>query len=627
MGIEQVSPRDVQEQVRQSKKRFKNFRNARLMFLRAYVGQYYDQSHGKVGSESFNLIHNAIRQLLPNIAMNFPRFTVTSNFLASRQYGEMLGQALDFDSKQQDLRQIIRVGIVDALFTLGILKTGLQESDSVQRFDEVTALDTGKVFTENVDFDNFVVDPASREHLFKDARWMGDTIIVPRQGLLESGLYNNELIEQLPPVNEANNAAREANDLSRRSLNGTDTDLMDEVAITELWVPGANMLLTVPGGKDVAFDEYLRTDDYYGPNTGPYTLLSMNPPVPGNPLPVPTVGLWYDLHVKANEMVEKIIDQATSQKDVVAYKPTSADDAEAFKDAADGGSVATDDPDGVQVKSFGGQQPSNEAALGSLQNWFNMIASNPQALAGERIDAGSATEARILQGNANIGLEDAKDMVYQWVADEARKRAWYLHTDPFIEVPLISRQQIPAQFASGPNGPVMMEPGRFEDVQIMLTSEARQGSWLDFTFEVEADSMSRPDRQQRFAEALDFAVKILPSATQSALAMFNMGIPFNAKEFIVRMAKIRGIEWMDEVFFDPDFQFRMQQMMMAGPSPVGSQGSPQQGQPQQESPLLGILQNGQAQVQKTQNQQQQQNQDAQAGAIAGQQQLRTEGFG
>ena len=626
MGIEQVSPRDVQEQVRMSKKRFRNFRDARVMFLRAYVGQYYDKAHGKVGSEAFNLIHNAIRQLLPNIAMNFPNFTVTSSFLATRQYGEMLAQALDFDSKQQDLRQIIRVGIVDALFTMGILKTGLAESDSVQRFDELTAIDTGKVYTENVDFDNFVVDPSSREHLFKDARWMGDTIVVPRQGLLESGLYNNELIEQLPPV-DSNPRSKGAHDLSRRNMNGHDDDLMDEVEITELWVPGANMLLTVPGGKDVAFDDYLRVDDYYGPNSGPYTLLSMNPPVPGNPLPVPTVGLWYDLHVKANEMVEKIIDQATRQKDVIAYKPTSADDAEAFRDAADGGSVATDDPDGVQIKSLGGQQPSNEAALGSLQNWFNMIASNPQALAGERIDASSATEARILQGNANIGLEDAKDMVYQWVADEARKRAWYMHVDPFIEVPLISRQQIPAKFASGPGGPVMVEPGRFEDVQIVLTPAARSGDWLDFTFEVEADSMSRPDRQQRFAEALDFAVKIVPAATQSALAMFQIGIPFNVKEYIVRMAKLRGIEWMDEVFFDPDFQFRMQQMMLAGPSPVGSQGSPQQGQPQQESPLLGILQNGQAMVNKTQNETQQINQDAQAGASAGQAQLRSEGFG
>lgn len=626
MSIERIAPRDVQEQVNQSKKRFKNFKDARVMFLRAYVGQYYDQAHGKVGSEAFNLIHNAVRQLLPNIAMNFPNFTVTSQFLASRPYGEMLAQALDFDSKQQDLRQIIRVGIVDALFTLGILKTGLAESDSVHAFDELTAIDTGRIFTENVDFDNFVVDPSSREHLFKDARWMGDTIIVPRQGLLESGLYNNELVEQLPAVDD-NPRNSGAHDLSRRSLNGTDGNLMDEVAITELWVPGANMLITVPGTKDVSFDDYLRVDDYYGPNTGPYTLLSMNPPVPGNPLPVPTVGLWYDLHVKANEMVEKIIDQATAQKDIMVYKPTSADDAEAMRDAADGGSVATDDPSGVEVKSLGGQHPSNEAALGSLQNWFNMIASNPQALAGERTDAGSATEARILQSNANVGLEDAKDMVYQWVADEARKRAWYMHTDPFIEVPLVSRQQIPAKFASGPHGPVMVEPGRFEDVQVLLTPAARSGDWLDFTFEVEADSMSRPDRQQRFAEALDFAVKIVPSATQSALAMFQIGIPFNVKEYIVRMAKLRGIEWMDEVFFDPDFQFRMQQMMLAGPSPVGSQGSPQQGQPQQDPALLGILQNGQAMVQKTQDQAQQANADAQAGAAASQSQLRTEGFG
>ena len=494
MGIEQVSPRDVQEHFARGRKRLRNFRDARVMFLRNYTGPYYDKALGKVGGEAINLIYNAVRNLLPNIAMNFPKHVVESRFLASRPYADMLSLALEYNDKEQDMREKIRVWIVDAIFTLGIFKTGIAESDSLVVFDEDQGIDAGEVYTENVDFDNFVVDPDSRQHLFRDAKWMGDIITVSRDSLLETGLYDNDLIEQLLSVGAKTNR-KTAAELSRRGLQGPDGDFIDEVEIAELWVPGSNILLTIPGSTDVEFDDYLRVDDYYGPKKGPYTLLSLSPPVPGNPLPVPQVGVWNDIHKLANDMAEKIIEQAQRQKDVIVYKPSAADDAEAMRDAADGDGIMTDDPDSVQVRSLGGQQSSNEIHLNSLTNWFNMMASNPQALAGQpQQGVGSATEARILQGNANIGLEDAKDLVYIGVAQEAGKRVWFFHADPLIEVPLIRRDQIPAQFASGPQGPIMVQPAQMKEVQVFLTPEARRGDWLQFTFTIESESMSRKDQ-------------------------------------------------------------------------------------------------------------------------------------
>lgn len=629
VDIERVSPRDVHQHYRRGRDRLKNFRDARLMFLRNYTGPYYDKALGKVGAEALNLIYHAVRNLLPNIAMNFPKHVVESRFLASRPYADLLGLALEYHDKEQRLDEKIRVGIVDAIFTLGIFKTLIGESDSLVTFDDDgDAIDPGQVVTDVVDFDNFVVDPDSMEHLFADAKWMGDIIRVPRMNLLDSGLYNNELVEQLPSVDDMVKNRR-AKDLSRHGVRNPDTEFMDEVEIAELWVPGSNIMLTIPATADVSFDDYLRVDDYYGPKEGPYTLLSLSPPVPGNPLPVPQVGVWNDIHKLANEMAEKIIEQAKRQKDVVTYKPSAADDAEALRDAQDGEAIMTDDPDGVQVKSLGGQQASNEIHISQLTNWFNMMASNPQALAGERVDADSATEARILQGNANIGLEDAKGLVYKWVGREASKRAWYFHTDPLIEVPLIRRDQIPARFADGPFGPVMVEPSRLQEVQVFLTPEARRGDWLHFTFSIESESMGRKDQNTRFAEVMDFAVKIMPAALQAAEAAFRMGLPFNVKVYVERLARTRGITWMDEVWFDPEFQFRIQQMMLAGPSPVGSQGAAQQGNPANaQNPLAAILQNGQpGQVGAVPSQQKLANQESQLGANAAQSQLRSEGFG
>lgn len=618
-----LSPKKVQEAVHRGFDRFRNFRNARLMFLRNYTGQYYDQEAGEIGEEALNLIFYAIRTLVPNMVMNFPQHSVASNFLASREYGELLGMALSWHDKRTRIRDVYRRVIVDAIFTLGVLKTGLAESDSVYAFDEYDQIDPGEVYTEAVDFDNFVVDPASRDHLFRDAAWIGDRITIPRERLLESGLYNNELVEQLPQAGQNINDKEFAYQMSMRKIRQEDDfSMQDEVEVVELWVPSAQSIITVPGSKHTTFDDYLRVDDYYGPDEGPYTLLAMTPPVPGNPLPVPLVGVWNDLHTLGNRMARKIVNQAERQKDIVTYRRAAADDAQEMLDAGDGEAVASDDPDGVRVLSFGGQQSSNEVHLAQLHSWFNMMAANPQQMGGQRFDADSATEAKILAGNASVGLEDMKDLVYQMAADEARKRAWYFHTDPLIQVPLIRRVQLPAEFQMGPDGrPQMTAPPEMQEIQVFLTPEARRGDFLDFTFSVEPESMGRKDSNTRFQEAMEFAVKIMPSAMQVAQTAAMLGIPFSAKEFIVRMARDRGIDWMDQVFYDPEFQQQMMTRMMMGPDPAQSQGQAQQPNAGVggggANPLAAMLQNGQpGQVAKTRSPETQDHRDAQMGETA-----------
>lgn len=611
--VSEISPKKVQDAVHRGAKRLHNFRTSRLMFIRNYVGQYYDAEQGEIGNEALNMIFNAVRILVPNIVMNHPKHRVQSKFLAGQEYAELLELALEQHSKQTNISDVYRRVIVDAIFTLGIMKTGLAESDSVVALGaEYGQYDVGEVYTEAVDFDNFVVDPASREHMFADASFIGDKICMPREVLLDSGLYRNDLVERLPKASERATRDIQASEISKRNIQtDEDHDLLDEVEVYEVWVPGANALVTVPASKDVSFDEYLRVEDYYGPDDGPYTLLSLTPPVPANPLPVPMVGVWNDLHVLGNRMAKKIIDQAQRQKDIVFYRRAQADDAEEAKEAGDGDAIASDDPDGIQVKSFGGQRRENEAHMAHLQSWFNQMAANPEAVGGQRLDADSATEARILAENANIGLQDATDLVYRAAAKEGRKRAWYFHTDPFIQVPLIRRQEVQQPPITAPNGVPIPGGTQVQEVQVFLTPEVRRGDWLDYNFEVEPESMQRKDSQTRFAEAMDFATKILPSAMQTAQTAFMLGLPFDVRTFILRMAKDRGIDWMDHVFFDPDFQMRMMMQMMSGPQPGQGQPTQQTQNPAVDrmraggrdrgpgngrggqDPLAAILQNGQ----------------------------------
>lgn len=620
----EISPQNLQEAVEQGYKRLQNFRAARLLFLKQYVGQWYDAEGGVVGNEPLNLIFNAIRVLVPNIVFNFPKHVVESDYLAYREYGEMLGRALSAHDRKINIRDIYARGIVDAIFTMGIWKTGIADSGSAILFEQGESVDPGTVYTANVDFDNFVFDPNARK--IEEGMFVGDKIRTSRVGLLESGQYRNDLIEQLPSANSHGDLGRSGSDeLSARSINYMETgDLEDEVEVYELWVPRAKAVVTIPAGRGsgIAVSDFLRVTDYYGPDTGPYTYLSLTPPVPNNPVPIALVGVWYDLHVMANRMVRKVMDQADRQKSIVGYRRSAADDAQEALDASDGEAVAMDDPDGVRTYQFGGQERSNDGHIEQLQTWFNMMAANPQGVSGISTGADSATEAKILQGNASIGLEHIKDLVYIAGAEEAAKRAWFFHTDALIELPQTRREHTPAQVEMGPTGPIVISPARDKEVQVFLTPEARRGDWLDFAFQIEPESMGRIDAASRLRQAMDFAVKILPAAANAAQVCSMMGVAFSFPRFVTRMAKEVGITWLDEVFQDPEFQQKMMIQMMQGPQPGGSQGQATPNSGARSPGSTDVLQNGQpGTVAKTMDDNQQGNYDAQAGANEGQSDL------
>ena len=453
----------------------------------------------------------------------------------------------------------------------------------------------------------------------------GDRITVPRQTLLDSGLYRNDLVERLPRAGgQGNRADGSAYAVSMKNIEIDDNyALQDEVEIYEIWVPSANAVITVPADKEVTFPDYLRVTDYYGVKEGPYTFLALTPPVPGNPLPIPSVGIWYDLHVLANRMSKKIVEQAERQKDIVTYKRTSVDDAEQLKNAGDGEAVAVDDVDGVKTMSFGGQQNSNENHLQSLENWFNQMAGNVNQVGGQNIEAKSATASNILQQNSGIGLEDMRDAVYRMAAQEARRRCWYFHTDPLMQMPLTKRQPTTqGQMVNTPTGPQWLQSPVMQEVQVILTPEARSGNFIDFTFSIEPESMGRRDGKTRLAQAMAFAQQVLPAVAAAAQIFMSLQIPFSAKAMLLRMAKDSGIEWMDEVLYDPEFQMQMQQQMMMGPQAAESKGQIA-GQP---NPGLNpsILQNGQPGTVQAPppTPGQQQGQEAQLGANDAQQEIK-----
>lgn len=549
-----IGPQKLADATRQGFNRIRAYRRARAMFIRGYVGQYYktDASLGKnekTGDLPLALIFNAIRATVPHLVMQNPKHGVYTEYTELENFATITAKRLDSVTKQIKLFNILRSWIVDAFFGFGVVKTGIKETGKFVSVDNIN-VDPGQVFVETVDLDDFVFDPMTVESLFTDASFVGNRVRVPRQLLLDAKGYDHDLIKKLPKSPE-NNSSRRTRDISGADTFGNDYALFrDYVDVIELWVPDAEALVTIADPIQGSVAGYLREVEFHGPEDGPFTYLSFSQPVPGNPLPVAPVSLWYDLQTAANSVFKKSIDQALRQKDIILYNPANADTAKDIVDGYDGEAIASEDPSAVNTVSLGGSNNKNDQMVGTLQTWFNYMAGNPDMMSGLQSDVETATQAQIMQGNAGITQEDAKNILYNQTGEVSSKIAWYVADDP-------------------------------------LDKTLEKEDWLEFVFSIVPKSMGKISPQVRMQRMLQLATTVIPAAAQTAQICLSMGTQFSFPKFVMAVAKELDLEDMiSDVFIDPEHIQKLATMLTLGvahPSKSGETGG---------LSMPGILQNG-----------------------------------
>lgn len=543
-----IDARKYANAVKQGFERMKFYRRSRAMFIKAYVGQYYAKKFGLIGDEPVNLIFHTIRSMVPNLVMKSPINKVDTETLEYSDYAFLLSKALNWLDDTINFKDILRYGIVDAMFGLAVFKTGLAKSGSLINFGDIV-LDNGQVYTDNVSLDDYVFDPSCK--ILKNAIFEGDRNRIPRQILLDDDDFDHDLVMELPSSRHPD-AAKKIEALTQSNLSSQEIyELQDYVDVVETFIPEANAIAVIADPEQIILNDYLSLREYYGPKEGCYTKLTLTQPVPDNPFPIAPVSIWYDMHHIANKVMKKVMLKADRQKDVAVYDPGAADEAEDIRTSDDGDMVAGN-PDTVKVVSFGGSKSDDHAVMTSLKEWFNYISGNPDQMAGVTPGAKTATGQSILQGNMSIGLDDLNSMVYDCGKELNKKMAWFLHTDPLIDLPFSHRK---------PGG---------EKIQLKLTPEERSGDFLDFNFTIKQRSMSRLDPAIRAKRIEEFGTKVVPSICTSAQICMQMGVPFNVTKSLSDMADEMGIlEEVHDWLVDPTFIQRMQLMMVMGPQPTG----------------------------------------------------------
>jgi len=555
-----VAAKKISGVVKEGFEFMKHYCGARAMFIKDFVGQYYNKPKGMTGDYPINLIFMAIRVLIANLVMQNGLNKVTTDMIAHKEYAELLGLALDKSQKQRKLHKVLRAGVVDMQFGFAAFKTSIAASGCLLQVGDDINIDPGQVYTDLVPLVDLSIDPTCRR--FDEAGFISHNIRIQRQKLLDADEWDHDLVLLLPKADTHPFVNGQINKLSSDAAVAQEMkSLQDYVYVCETYVPEAQAICYVPNPYQTTFDKFLRVQDYYGPDEGPYTFGSLTPPVPEQPLPIAPVGVWRDLNKIANEIFKKIMNQSERQKDITLYRPAYADVADAIREAPDGECIACDDPSGINTLSIGGQNPINEKMVGEIRMWFNLMAGNIEQQGGfsAPTTTGTATEFQGLQGNIALTSEDARKQVYEVAGEISKKEAWYLHTDPLMFDP------------SGQSGiPLTRRVTGGREVQVWLTPEQRMGVFLEFSFNIVKRSMGVMEPAMRARLIMEFYTNVIPAVMNSALIAMQQGIAFNVPRALMQLAEEQGIEdIMLEVFEDPTFQQRMQFFQQQGPKNAG----------------------------------------------------------
>lgn len=540
----QMTPQRLGKMVEASFGKFDPFRKNRIRFISQYVGRFY-RTNGKTDDElgkasPINLLYTAVTTLLPNMVFNAPKVKADTSVLMYRDYADLLGDATSQALKKMRFDHELRMATLDAIFYAGFIKTGLAVGDKVIQIAGQD-FNIGEVFAERVDPDDMILDPAARS--WDEQAFIGNRFRADLDTLLEVGYGDADLLQKLADSQDITTGGvnRTADIAKQRGLGSEEPRRF--VDLVEIFLPAENRIVTLPFSKSMTFDRFISDIPYDGPKSGPYHMLGFAQ-VPDNLLPVAPAGIWYDLHILGNRIARKLARQADRNKRVLAYEEDAEEDVQQIADSGDGETVRVSDLNKIKEVEFGGASDQSYAWMAWVKQAFSEQAGSIELLAGTGPGAPTATQASMMQANTSVRVNDMQNAVYKFAAEVATDVAFYLHTDPLIEMPLVRRV----------NG---------VEQQGFYTPEMRQGDWFDYNISIVPFSMERADPNTAVRRRLEFATNVVPAAANAAILL---GPGFNAAAFLTRIARDVGIDDADQWLNLPEMQQWIMMKAMASMS-------------------------------------------------------------
>lgn len=453
-------------------------------------------------------------------------------------------QAVNRTMDRIHFADLIEELVLEGLMSWAIAKTGLCR----HREMNIGGLyhDPGQVFIECVTLDNWIADMSAEK--WAAMEFCGDKYRADYEYVMESGDYENT--DQLNPtdMNDRGDAQIDGARASDISIGQGHNDLefRKHIWLVDLWLPQTGHILTVPWRQ--TWEKPLNVVEWEGPDEGPYDTLIFQKAL-GNLAPLPPVAITMDLHLLANQLMNKVGRQAERQKTVTAYQYSSQDDAKNIVDAGDGMSVGVADTKAIKELKYGGAEAVSLALILTIKDLSSWFQGNLEALGGLARQSETIGQDEMLKGAASERLEEYKDKTNAFIRRRMRDIAWYVHTDPLIEEPFSRRV-----------------PGSNFSVPVTYSAAERRGDYLDYNYEIAPYSLQNYTPAQRVqilrTVLNDFIGPLMPFMAQQ-------GIQLNVDRLMKLVGEYTSLTDLEEIL--------LHSMPPTGFQPQGPIGQPPAG--------------------------------------------------
>jgi hypothetical protein len=530
---EQIDVPRLQTAIQRGRKALQQFRENRMEAIREYLGAHWSNDAGRQ-RVPLNLLSLYVQIVGRSLVANSPRFGLTTFDRGQKPAVSAAEKWINQEVSQIELAETLRRSVIDALFTLGIVKVGLATPADSARLG--WNLEAGGPFAETVDFDDFVYDHHARK--FAEVGFIGHRVRVPLDAVKDSKLYPGKarrLLQPQPdePYNQEGDERTHV--LGTAPYSAGDEEYEDRVNLWEIYLPRHRLVVTLAddrltgaAGSGPSADEPLRVQKWLGPYCGPYHLLGFQT-VPGNAMPKAPVQDLLDLHLFVNKVYRKLMRQAERQKELLGIDGGATEDGNRLVNADDGDVVRQDNPDRARVQAFGGPNQANLAMAMQSIDRFSWLAGNLDMMGGLSPQSKTLGQDQLLAANASRAVVEMQEQTSNHAGSVGRALLWYWWHDPYrtmkttFAVPGNRGMSIPLQV-----GPAVRRQTAFEDLALA----------------VDPYSLQHATPQQRLQ-------LLMETLTQTVLPIYPMlqqsGVVIDWNEFFRKVAELGNMPDLPDV--------------------------------------------------------------------------------
>ena len=515
-----------------------------------YVGSHYGAG-GPDRENVMNLMYQTADTYVQALSANRPRVLISTKHNDLSWFSHHFEVALNNLIAEIKLEEVLRRAVLEAFFCIGIVKVHNVDAGLIQLDGEDEWLDPGKPYADLVSLDDWFYD--IRATSWRKVKFCGNRYRIPYEKFMRDDSLDKKIREDIKPTSRHTYDVNLEGDNPVRDMleEESDKDDFEEmVMLQDIWIPEEKQIITI---AEDHHKKPLRVLDWDGPEGGPYHILSFSD-VPDHVMPLSPAMTLKPLADMINGLLRKQRRQAQRQKDIPFYQSGSHDDAKRLQRAEDGQWTRVDNPDSVNVLKMGGVDQGNLAFRMSMQEVYDRMAGNLQAMAGLGPQADTLGQDRLIHSQVSKRQANMQYKVVRFTEEICRDLGWLLWTDEILEIPGVT------------------EVAGLE-VDSTWMPEVREGDWFDYNFKVEPFSMQYKSPSERAASLTQFI-------SQIAMPMFPMMQEYGGNIDIQELIEIYA-DLMDMPRLRQVIMFEQPKQDRPGPNPAQPPGPQKQQGPDQ----------------------------------------------